>query len=158
MKYIIRAIKYFVYVSVIASSMLIILALLGFVSSDINVMFKNGWGSVGQILLMFACVALFYPRFGFTKRLATVLGDTSGLRDAVVDYMGAKGYLLESEDGERMCFRSSSTFNRLARMLEDRITIEKGLGGFYVEGPSKDVARIVTGLEFKFRNAEEDSK
>lgn len=152
MKYLIRAVKYFFYITILISIILGILVLLKFVSSDVNVMFKNGWNSIWQILLMFACVAAFYPRFGFTKRLVPVLGDLSDLKGTVLATMRDRGYLLENDSAEVMTFRSKSTFNRISRMLEDRITIEKGLGGFYVEGPTKDVTRIVYGLEYNFRN------
>lgn len=152
MKYIIRAVKYFLYVSVIASAILGILAATGFISSDINVMFKNGWKSVGQILLMFACVSAFYPRLGYCKRLATVLGDQSALMNDVVKYMEDRGFSLESRTDDVLTFRTKSAVQKFLRVYEDRITVEKALGGFYVEGLTKEVARIVSGLEFKFRN------
>ena len=67
MRYIIRAIKYFLYISVLFSLIIGILVLAGVVSADINVMFKNGWKSVGYILLLFAAVAAVYPNFGYGK-------------------------------------------------------------------------------------------
>lgn len=154
MKYLIRSLKYFLYICVIVMLILAILVVSGFVSSDINVMFKNGWKSVEMILLMFACVSAFYPRFGYTKRRASVYGDHADMRDGLVELMGARGYLLETEDAEVLTFRSSSTFNRIFRIFEDRITIEKGIGGFYVEGLTKDVTRIVYAIEYKFSDQE----
>lgn len=152
MKYFIRSVKYFLYITVIITLILTILVLLKMVSPDINVMFKNGWKSVGLILGMFAVISAIYPIFGYTKRLATVLGDHADLRNGVVELMESRGYKLESEADERMTFRSRSAVNRIFRVWEDRVTIEKGLGGFYVEGLSRDIARIVAGLEYKFRN------
>lgn len=155
MKYIIRSIKYFFYVCIIVTLVMTVLVLCNVVSADVNLLFKRGWTSVLEILLMFAGVSLIYPRFGFTKRLATVLGETEPLRKEVLEYMESRLYVLEKEEDGLMCFRCRSVLNRLTRMLEDRITIERGLGGFYVEGPTKDVTRIVTGLEYKFRNPDE---
>ena len=152
MKYLIRAVKYFLYISVLVTLILYILVLLKMVSPDINIMFKNGWKSVGIILGMFAVISAIYPVFGYSKRLATVLGDYAGLRSGVVEYMESRGYRLESETDEKMTFRSRSAMNRIMRVWEDRITLEKGLGGFYVEGLSRDITRIVAGLEYKFRN------
>ena len=43
MKYIVRALKYFVYISLIVTIILAVLVALKLVSSDINVMFRNGW-------------------------------------------------------------------------------------------------------------------
>lgn len=156
MKYIIRAVKYFVYICVIVMIVLAILVACGFVSSDINVMFKNGWKSVEMILLMFACVSAFYPHFGYTKRRATVCGDPAELRDGIVKLMDSRGYVLESEDDEKYTFRIKSILNRITRVFEDRITIEKGIG-LYVEGLSKDVTRIVYALEYQFPKQEGDS-
>jgi len=53
-----------------------------------------------------------------------------------------------------MTFRSKSLANRIFRMGEDRITITKSLGGFEVEGLSRDIVRIVFALEYKLRDPE----
>ncbi len=154
MKYIVRAVKYFIYICVLVTIILSVLVLAHFVSSDINVMFKEGWKSVAKIALVFAGIAAIYPLFGYRKLLAGVLGELGGLRDGVVKCMEERGYRLESEDGETMKFRSRSVLNRIFRVWEDRITITKTLGGFEVEGLSRDVARIVPALEYRFRNPE----
>ena len=151
MKYLIRSVKYFIYICVFVSIILLAMVLLGFVSSDINVMFQQGWKSVGYIALMFAAVAVIYPAFGFKKRLAGVLGDFADLRPGAISYMEEHGYVLESENDQVMTFRYRSFINRLFRMFEDRITLGKTLGGFEVEGLTRDVYRIVYGLEYKLR-------
>ena len=40
---------------------------------------------------------------------------------------------------------------RLFRMLEDRVTFTRTATGFELEGPTKDLVRIVSALEYKFR-------
>ena len=155
MKYILRAVKYFISICVFITFFILILVLLGFVSSDIETMFSQGWKSVGYIAIMFAVVSAVYPLFGYKKRLAGVLGDFADLRPGVLSYMENRGYVLESEDDEKMTFRSRSLLRRIFRVWEDRITIEKTLGGFEVEGLTRDVSPIVYGLEYKFRNPEE---
>ena len=152
MKYIVRAVKYFISVCVLAALIILVLVLLGYVSSDVDVMFQQGWKSIGYIVIMFAAVSAVYPRFGYKKRLAGALGDFADLRPGVVSYMEEHGYVLESEDEEKMTFRSRSVLNRIFRVWEDRVTIEKTLGGFEVEGLTRDITRIVYGLEYKFRN------
>ena len=47
MKYIVRACKYFVTVSLTLALVLGVLMLIGAVSTDINVLFKEGWKSLG---------------------------------------------------------------------------------------------------------------
>ena len=154
MKYIVRAVKYFIYICVLVSIILLVMVLAHFVSSDINVMFKEGWKSVAKIALVFAGIAAIYPLFGYRRLLAGVLGELNGLHDDVIKCMEELGYHLESEDGETMTFRSRSLLNRIFRVWEDRITVTKTLGGFEVEGLSRDVARIVPALEYRFRNPE----
>lgn len=156
MKYIVRAVKYFIYICVLVSIILLVMVLAHFVSSDINVMFKEGWKSVAKIALVFAGIAAIYPLFGYRRLLAGVLGELGGLRDDVVKCMEERGYRLESEDGETMTFRSRSLLNRIFRVWEDRITVTKTLGGFEVEGLSRDVARIVPALEYRFRNPDSE--
>lgn len=152
MRYIIRAVKYFIYIWVIVIIILTALVLMNLVSSDINVMFQHGWKSVGLMAVMFAAVSAFYPLFGYTKRLAAVLGELDANDKEVIEYMtgDVRKYKLESQDGEKMTFRSRSVLRRI--IWDDRITIEKGLGGYYVEGVGREVAKIVPGLEFKFHN------
>ena len=49
MRYVIRAVKYFVQVSLTMAIILLILMAAGLISTDINVAFQNGWRSVGII-------------------------------------------------------------------------------------------------------------
>lgn len=153
MRYLIRAVKYFLYICIIFTVIILALVLLKAVSPDVNVMFKYGWKSIGLIAAMFAAVSAFYPLFGYARRLAAVLGELSGYRQDVIDYMSGRGYRFESEEGEAMTFRSSNIMTKL--IWDDRITIEKGLGGFYVEGPGREVVKIVSGLEYKFHNPDD---
>lgn len=157
MKYLLRALKYFVYICLLCGIVLTILVLMHAVSSDINVMFDQGWVSVGKIALMFAAVAAIYPLFGYKKSTASAPGEYSELRDGVVRCMEERGYTLESEAGETMTFRSRSVANRIFRMGEDRITVSKCFGGFEVEGLSRDIVRIVYALQYKLRDSSLDN-
>ncbi|MBR6280030.1 MAG: hypothetical protein IKR32_01870 [Bacteroidales bacterium] len=152
MKYIVRALKYFVYITILMVLLLAVLVALGMVSSDVDVMFRNGWKSVWMILGMFFLVALVYPRVGYTRRAAHIPGSYAEIRDGVVRYMEDHGYRLEKEEGENLTFVSRSLLKRILRIWEDRISLEREFAGFSVEGLTRDVTQIVYGLEFKFRN------
>ncbi len=151
MKYIIRAIKYFLYISVIMVLLLGALVICGAVSPDINVMFRNGYNSLLQIALMFFLVSMIYPKFGYTKRGAVLPGEYSEIRNGIISYMEGRKYRLESEVDENLTFRMISPVKRILRVGEDRITMTRDLAGYIIEGPSKDVVGIVTGLENKLR-------
>ena len=152
MKYIVRAVKYFIAVCILATIVILIMVLLGYASFDVNDLFDQGWKSIGYIAIMFAVISAVYPMFGYKKRLAGALGDFADLRPGVVSFMEEHGYVLESEDDQVMTFRSKSAAHRIFRLWEDRVTIEKALGGFEVEGLTRDITRLVYGLENKLRN------
>ena len=154
MKYFLRAVKFFVSTCAMVALALLVLVLLGLVSSDIDVMFVQGWTSVGKIALMFAAVSAIYPRFGYRTQMAHVLGELEGLRGDVISCMEDRGYVLESENGDTLTFRSRSTLHRIFRLGEDRITVTKALGGFEVEGLSRDIFRLANALEYRFRDRE----
>lgn len=151
MKYIVRAIKYFFYYVIILAVIMTALILLDLVKADPAEMFRQGWKSVGEIFLLFGVVAAVYPKFGFTRRTANVPGEWSQIRQGVVDYMEVRGYRLEKEEGETMTFRLRNKVNAISRMLEDRITMTRCIEGLELEGLTKDIVRIVGGLEYKFR-------
>ncbi|MBQ3723850.1 MAG: hypothetical protein II851_09120 [Bacteroidales bacterium] len=158
MKYIVRVLKYFVLVTVVMALLLLVLALLGYVEKDVDSMFRNGWKSIWQIALMFLVVAAIYPRFGFCKRGAIVPGAYEDIRPGLVRYMAGRGYEIEKEEGENLSFRLKSPLQRFLRLLfEDRITFTRDRAGFYVEGRTKDVVRIVSGLEALFNGSRTDN-
>ncbi len=151
MRYFVRAVKYFIYFSVLFAVIIAALVFAGVVKADISLMFRDGYRSLWQIALLFAFVSAFYPKFGFIKRSVLLNGEYSLLRGGIIEYMEMRGYRLENEDGENLTFRLRSKFSALFKMFEDRITLTRKLGGFEVEGLTKDVVRIVGGLEYKFR-------
>ena len=158
MKYIVRVLKYFVLVTVVMALLLLVLALLGYVEKDVDSMFRNGWKSIWQIALMFLVVAAIYPRFGFCKRGAILPGAYEDIRPGLVRYMAGRGYEIEKEEGENLSFRLKSPLQRFLRLLfEDRITFTRDRAGFYVEGRTKDVVRIVSGLEALFNGSRTDN-
>ena len=68
MKYIVRAVKYFIYFSLMCSVIVTILVLIGAVEGDIDSIFEEGYRSVGKIAIFFALVAAVYPKLGFISR------------------------------------------------------------------------------------------
>ena len=154
MKYIIRAIKYFLYITVLMVLILTILVICGAVSSDINIMFSNGYNSLLKIELMFLCVSLVYPKFGYVKKGTVLPGEYSEIRNDIISFMENHGYRLETEENENLTFRMTSTVKKILRVWEDRITMTRDLAGYIIEGPSKDVIPVAAGLENQLRYSE----
>lgn len=157
MKYFIRAIKQFVYLTVILTLIILIMVKAGFVDADPSQIFVNGYDSFWQIGLIIAVFAGIYPRIGYSTREAKAYGSDEevikGLREVMEDH----GYKLASEIDSEMKFIKRAPFSRMAKLWEDTITVSRTLGGFSMEGITKDVVRVVSAVEFKFSLPGEDA-
>ena len=156
MKYIVRAVKYFIWFILILAIMLCIMAMLGIVEANPEAMFRDGLKSVWQIAALFLVVSLIYPLSGFMKKDVVIPGEYPEIRDGVIKCMESKGYVLESEEGEDMKFRLRSKAARAFKMFEDRITLTRTSSGFEAEGLRKIVVRIAGALEYHFRENGQD--
>ncbi len=154
MKYIMRSLKYFVYLVAILTLIIVILVKAGFVESDVSKIFVNGYDSLWQIALMMAVFAAIYPKFGFSTRTAHFYGTPQEADAALGEVMERLGYKLERQDGEDSCYVKRSPFSRLVKMYEDRITVRHIAAGLELEGLTKDTVRIAAGVEAASR--EED--
>lgn len=152
MRYLIRALKYFVQVSVFMALILGVLMLLGLVSRDVNVAFQHGWTSVGYIALMFAAVSAVYPYFGYTRRRVPLQGDPADSWDLVEEAFRSRGYVREDgTDAGSRTFRLASPVARAFHLWEDRITVTPVLGALELEGLGRDLVRVVSSLEMRLR-------
>ncbi len=156
MKYLVRSVKYFIWFALILAIIMMIMGFLGIVEFNLESMFRDGMKSVWQIVILFAVVALVYPLTGFRKYDVIIPGEFSEIRDKFLRIMESKDYVLETEEGEDMTFRLRSKALRAFKMFEDRITFTRTPTGFEAEGLRKIVVRIVSALEYAFRNEEKD--
>ena len=147
MKYIIRSVKYFFYLAIMLVVFIVVLSLLGLVGSTPEEIFREGTRSLWQIAGFCAVFAAIYPSLAYGRRRAMVPGSYDELRCEVVEIMHSRGYILESEGDETMCFRQKSPVVRLFQMFEDRITLTKTLSGFELEGQNKALVRVIGALE-----------
>jgi len=147
MKYIIRALKYFCYLIIFLTLIILALVLTGFVEADLSKMFVNGYDSLWQIAILMLVIALLYPRFGFSSRTAHIYGSPEELRADVVRAMERLGYRLEGEKDGGWTFLRRSAVSRALKMWEDRITLSPSGAGLKVEGLTRDLPRVVSALE-----------
>lgn len=140
---------------VILAIIVTILVVAKVVESDISKIFVNGYNSLWQIALMMAAFAAIYPRFGYTRRQALVPGADEEVEPVLKQVMEAHGYIeekgdsshsLRMTDGRVRRFRKKSVADRVMRIWEDRITVERCATGFELEGISRDVVRLVNAL------------
>ncbi len=146
MRYLIRAAKYFVQLLVILSLIIAILIVAKVVEADISQIFVNGYDSLWQIALLMAVFAAIYPRFGYAKRQAIVPGSDEEALPELERVMTALGYEREQRTDGVLAFRKRSAGDRLMRLWEDRITVTRFISGFELEGPNKDIVRVINAL------------
>ena len=102
---------------------------------------------LGLQLYWVAVFAAIYPRFGFSSRTAHVYGSPEDVRPLLLKVMDLHGYRLEKDGGDSLTFVKRSVISRLLKMWEDRITVSFDVAGLRLEGISKDLVRLVSGLE-----------
>ena len=162
MKYIIRAVKYFLYLSAMVVLILGIFVLLKLVPSDPEQIFRGGWTSVMYIAILFGLASAFYPLWGYRKEELTLqeIPDTD-IKESICSLMESMGYVREKTTDEEVSFRLRNKFSRLTHSFEDRISFFH-LGDtpaadgmpptqtWSVEGLTRDVVRIGGNLKHRF--------
>ena len=153
MRYFIRAVKYFIYFILLFVVIMAVLVLTGAAEGDISTMFRGGYSALWKIAVIFAVISAIYPSVGFIRKEAMIPGSWEEDKDIIKEFMGGRGYVLETEDTGIMSFRKTG-MSRFTRMYEDRVTLSAKIGGVEIEGMRKDVLRLAMGLESRFRREE----
>lgn len=155
MKYLVRAIKYFFYLLIILTLVILLLVAFKIVEGNISTMFVNGYDSLWQIALIAFLFSLIYPRVNYTTRKAYMTGEPERVAQVAREVMAARGYVVETTDGDDMTFRKKSAFTRAIKMWEDRLTFSKIPTGYNIEGHTRELVRVISALEA--RNEEEEA-
>ena len=90
-RYIIRSVKYFLYLIIIMTLLLAILVLLGLAEADPAEIFVGGYSSYWKIGLAFLALAAIYPRFGYSKN--EIISGVE-LKPLILSVMDSRGYKL----------------------------------------------------------------
>ena len=150
MKYLVRAVKYLIYFTVL---FLIIVAILCVVLkhplSSFTTLFKEG--AMWQIAVLFAIISAVYPLLGFRKNHITLDGPFSDYHGIIRQTMEDADFELVSEDDEKMVFRQKKGYMRFTRMWEDAVTFYKGEDRVYVDGPIRDTTRLISNVYYNYR-------
>ena len=154
MKYLVRAIKYFFYFAFLTTAVVLILVYTGMAEGDINSLFNGGYDALWKIAAFFILVAAVYPKVGFINR-HLYINPSKDIMPQMEEIMRERRYVLESRTESRMTFRVKGAGSRLVKMYEDRITLTRTADGNHMEGLRKDVLRIASALEYRFRDDQE---
>ena len=150
MKYLLRSIKYFIYLAIMLAIFIAALLALGFIEGPIDNIFKNGADSIWQMALIVLAFAAVYPMLGYGKRNVRIYGEPEQVWPEIVEFMNGRGYILTEGDAEGAKFRLASNLGRVMRMGEDTITFTRNIGGYSLEGRTKEIVRLDTGLTQRF--------
>lgn len=142
-RYIIRSVKYFLYLIIIMTLLLTILVLLGLAEADPAEIFVGGYSSYWKIGLAFLALAAIYPRFGYSKN--EIISGVE-LKPLILSVMDSRGYKLRSEEGDTMVFIKRSPLDRALRMWEDAISFTKTEAGYDIEGHTKEMVRCRSAI------------
>ena len=156
MKYLIRAVKYFIYLSLLTTVIVTALVLIGAVEGNINSIFNGGTDALWKIAVFFAAVSAVYPKLGFITRDIPVDRDLSEIRNEIIGFFRDRRYDLESETSNQLTFRIRGIGGKLSKMYEDRIILTRRPGGYDMEGLRKDVLRLANGFEHRFHTSNEE--
>lgn len=121
----------------------VVLRTAGFISGGVEEMFVNGYKSIPQMALIVLVFAAIYPKLGYSSRNIRVSIEQEG---KLKEYMLNKGYILTKETDDTLLFRKKSILDRIFKMGEDTITFKRISGGFNIEGYTKEIVRIDTGI------------
>ena len=142
-RYIIRSVKYFLYLIIIMTLLLAILVLLGLAEADPAEIFVGGYSSYWKIGLAFLALAAIYPRFGYSKN--EIISGVE-LKPLILSVMDSRGYKLRSEEGDTMVIIKRSPLDRALRMWEDAISFTKTEAGYDIEGHTKEMVRCRSAI------------
>lgn len=157
MKYLVRSLKQFVYLTFILCLIIFILVKAHLVEANLSKMFVNGYDSLWQIALIIAVFAGIYPKLGYSSREVRMCGSDEEIRPVLLEVMDNHGYKLEKEEDGKLSFIKRAPLARLAKLWEDRITVTRSISGCSVEGITKDIVRIASALEFRLSLPGEDA-
>ena len=152
MRYLIRSLKYLVYFAVIFFLIVGIVYLfssqkaagLSFVD-----LFKEG--SLPKIALFFVLVSAIYPKLSFYKKELYLNGDFTKYAEIIDDIMKKLDYVPEKQEAGCVTYIKNSTYARLTRMFEDRVTFETADTPVKVEGYRKDLLRILSAINYRVK-------
>ncbi len=162
MRYIIRSIKYLLWLIVLCSLLIIVLVLTTkniplskVFDPEVGLFIQEG--AAWKMIAFFFAIAAIYPAISFVKKEAFINGTFESNKEKIEKVLDDLGYVLVSENEESITYRIAKPFTRFMRMYEDKVTITKGDSPLIINGFRKDIYRIARGIEYATRGEESDN-
>lgn len=142
--YLIRSVKYFFAMSILALALIALMVVTGMSAFDFNetgyILFHTPRFAI--LFGVIAVVAAFYPKMSFTARHVTGSLDETG-KPTVIDAFRTAGYEPIAEKEGRLVFRPRNFFRRLRLLFDDTVTIAQEGDRLRIEGHRLGVFRVL---------------
>ena len=156
MKYAIRSLKYLILICVLYVAMTWLSAVYTYDVDVVTLLKAQLDTDQGRwIVVAFVVLALFYPRFGFVRRLVEGVNiDNDRIRiDNAMKLYGFK--FAEVRDGVAV-YRAEGIIRRITLLFEDEILVRQVEGGVEIEGLRRTAVRIIYQLKAYIEHRERE--
>lgn len=145
-KYLVRAGKYLVYLTIVFVLIVAIFSLTSGQGFNYEVLFRPGSGV--QIIIFLVLMSLVYPFFGYATRKVYLNRDFESDKEGILGVFTTNRYVIESQGEGYIRFKHTAAFVRVVRMGEDTITLFTSENPIKIEGARKDVLRLARMIEY----------
>ncbi len=137
-RYIIRTLKYMVFLTVIFAIMLYFFRAIDYIKVPLGELFHSERALYAALLIL--GFALIHPLLGYNRKRLTF--DATQHVEQVENVMARGGYKREPGDSaDRMVFRAMTSSKRMILLWEDEIVITTADGVSAIEGPRKETVK-----------------
>lgn len=152
-RYIIRAVKYLIYMITFLFLFVSVFALISKEQWSYSVLFREEtkWQMAGFLFFF----SLIYPIFGYIKKKVYINGPFENDREKIIQVFLNTNFVLVSSSETELVFHHKSPFIRLMRMYEDAIIVNFSENPITLDGQRKDVYRLARSIEYAIRSNEE---
>ena len=149
MKYAIRSLKYLLLISVLYVALLWVSSIYTYDGMvDVAMLLRAQFGTERGvwIVLAFVALAIFYPRFGYVRRVVSG-ADIEDDRIRIDNAMKLYGFKFAEVREGALVYRAEGIIRRLTLLFEDEILVRQVEGGVEIEGLRRSAVRIIYQLK-----------
>lgn len=148
MKYAVRSLKYLLLICVLYVALLWASSIYTYDGMvDVATLIRAQFGSDRGVWLVvaFVALALFYPRFGYVRRMVAGV-DIEADRIRIDNAMKLYGFKFAEVREGRLVYRAEGIIRRITLLFEDEILVRVVEGGVEIEGLRRSAVRIIYQL------------
>ncbi|MFA6335066.1 MAG: hypothetical protein WCX48_05840 [Bacteroidales bacterium] len=148
-RYLIRVVKYMIYLAIVFSLILAIFSITSQQGTSYESFFRPDTQT--QLIVFFVAISIVYPLLGFVKKPVYLNKSFAEDKEMIIGVFINSRYIVAAEDATTISFRYGSTFIRAMRMFEDTIVIDFSDNPIILDGQRRDVFRLARAIEYAIR-------